>query len=331
MMDRLLALEKAISEYFRLHPSNAQKLTSHEWTVTNEVCSLLDVVSEATTQMEGAEDTHVSQAMFNMTEVIELLKEDSHPIRVANATVLPPPPDSILTESTLATDLTLEAQDVREVLLEVMEDEGLGKASLKVERLCALLDPRRKALGADHSVNGCAALRTRAEQDLKQLAENFVVDAQTQPSVPVPAPVVDVETAKSAPKKKLSRLEERRAARVKAAAGGGGGSGGAERHAPVTGRRVLVGREVLVYLAEVDHVDVDDFDLLGFWNRRGTESLCPTTGKVTSPAEIPYLAFIARLYHGTRLPPVRPSEFFQRSPTSLVTCAVPCLHIKSSA
>ena len=72
MMDRLLALKKAISEYFRLHASNARELTSHEWTVTNEVCSLLDVVSEATTRMQGVEDTHVSQVMFIMTEVIEL-------------------------------------------------------------------------------------------------------------------------------------------------------------------------------------------------------------------------------------------------------------------
>ena len=75
MMDRLLSLKKPISEYFRQHPSfrqhpqNARKLTSHEWTVTNEVCSLLDDVSEATIRMQGAGDTHVSQAMFIVTEV----------------------------------------------------------------------------------------------------------------------------------------------------------------------------------------------------------------------------------------------------------------------
>ena len=149
-------------------------------------------------------------------------------------------------------------------------------------------------------MNGSAIVRTRAEQDVKQLAKNFA-DAQTQPSIPVPAPVVDVETAEPAPKKKkLSRIEERRAARVRAVAGDGGGSGGAERQAPVTGRRVLIGREVLVYLAEEDQVDVDDFNLLGFWNRRGTDSLCPTTAKVTFPAEIPHLAFIARLYQWDR-------------------------------
>ena len=298
MMDRLLALKKPISEYFRQHPQNAWKLTSHEWTVTNEVCSLLDDVSEATIRMQGAGDTHVSQAMFIMTEVIAMLKEESHPIRVPNATVLPPPPDGIPTESTQVAELTLEAQDVREVLLEVMEDKGAGKASLKVERLCALLDPRRKTLGADQLVNGSAALRTRAEEDLKGVIAEFA-DAQTQPSAPVPAPVLDMEPAEPAPKKKrLSRLEERREARVRAAAGGGGDSARAEPQAAVTRRRVLIGREVLVYLAEQGQLDVDGFNLLEFWNRRDTDSVCPTTSTVTSPAEMPYLAFIARLYHG---------------------------------
>ena len=58
-------------------------------------------------------------------------------------------PDGLPTELIQVAELTLKAQDVREVLLEVMEDKGVGKASLKVERLCALLNPRRKALGAD--------------------------------------------------------------------------------------------------------------------------------------------------------------------------------------
>ena len=98
MIDHLLALKKPISEYFRQHPQSARKLTLHEWTVTNEVCSLLDDVSEATIRMQGAGDTRVSQAMFTMAEVIAMLKEESHPIRLPNATVLPPPPDGIPTE-----------------------------------------------------------------------------------------------------------------------------------------------------------------------------------------------------------------------------------------
>ena len=48
-----------------------------------------------------------------------------------------------------------------------MEDKDLGKTSLKVEHLCTLLYPKRKTLGADQFGNGPAALRIRAEQDLK--------------------------------------------------------------------------------------------------------------------------------------------------------------------
>ena len=78
-----------------------------------------------------------------------------------------------------------------------------------------MLDPSRKALGADQLVNGSAALRTRTEEDLKGVIAEFA-DAQTQPSTPVPAPVLDVEPAEPAPKKnRLSRLEKQREARVR--------------------------------------------------------------------------------------------------------------------
>ena len=50
-----------------------------------------------------------------------------------------------------------------------------------------------------------------------------------------------------------------------------------------------------MYLAGLD---VDTFNPLGFWNRWGTDSVCPTMSTVTSPEEMPYLAFIDRLYHG---------------------------------
>ena len=224
--------------------------------------------------MQGAGDTHVSQAMLIMTEVIAMLKEESHPIRVPNATVLPPPPDGILTESTPVAELTLEAQDVREVQLEVMEDKGVGSASLKMQRLCTLLDPRRKALGADQLVNGSTALRTRAEEDLKGVIAEFA-GAQTQPSALLPAQVLDVEPVEPAPKKRLSRLEEQREARVRAAADGGGDSGSAEPQAAVTRRRVLIGREVLVYLAEQGQLDVDAFNLLGVLESAGHRQRLP--------------------------------------------------------
>ena len=183
---------------------------------------------------------------------------------MSKAIFLPLPQDDIPAESTQVAELTLEAQDVREVLLEVMEDKGVGKASLKVKRLCALLDPRRKGLDGDQLVNGSAALRIHAEEGLKGVIAEYA-DAQTQPSAPVPAPVLDVEPAESAPmKKRLSRLEERHEAVVRAAVGVGGDRGSAELQAAVTERRVLIGPEVLIYLAEQGQLEVDAFNLLRF-------------------------------------------------------------------
>ena len=60
----------------------------------------------------------------------------------------------------------------------------MGKALLKVERLCALMDPRRKMFDAVQLANGSAALRTSAEADL--IAVNAEYAADLQPSEPVP-------------------------------------------------------------------------------------------------------------------------------------------------
>ena len=66
---------------------------------------------------------------------------------------------------------------------------------------------------------------------MKEVIAEFA-GGQTQPSAPVPAPVLDVEPAEPAPKKKrFSRLEERHRARVGAAADGGGDNGSAEPQA----------------------------------------------------------------------------------------------------
>ena len=127
--------------------------------------------------MRGATDNHLSQAMFIMREV-EMVNEDKQPIRVPDATVLPVPEDGIPTEPTDILDLTMEAQEVRDVLLEVMAEKGLRKATLKVERVCALLDPWRKSLDNSQIVNGSATLMTRAEEDLKALIETFRTSAR---------------------------------------------------------------------------------------------------------------------------------------------------------
>eukprot|EP00904_Undaria_pinnatifida_P000882 jgi/Undpi1/10795/HiC_scaffold_29.g13243.m1 len=81
MMVRLLQPKKALQEYFRTHDGNARKLTSREWTIANEVCSLLDVVPEVTIKIQGGVDTHISQTMFSMLEIKEIIGDTEHWIR----------------------------------------------------------------------------------------------------------------------------------------------------------------------------------------------------------------------------------------------------------
>lgn len=75
--------------------------------------SILDEVSKATIRMQGTKDTHLSQAMFIMREVIDMLQEEKPPIRVPDATVLPVPQDGIPTEQINVLDITSEAQKYR--------------------------------------------------------------------------------------------------------------------------------------------------------------------------------------------------------------------------
>ena len=51
-----------------------------------------------------------------------------------------------------------------------------------------------------------------------------------------------------------------------------------------------------MYVAEDSHPEEDDFSLLQFWERRGKASTYAETDEV-KPG-LPYLALIARLYHG---------------------------------
>lgn len=208
------------------------------------------------------------------------------------------------------------------------------------------MDPRRKTLDTVRLANDSAALRTSAEADLKAVIPEFAADLQ--PSAPVPAPVVNVEPVEPALKKKklLSRLEQRRAARVEAASCGGG-SGMVEAQGP--GRRVLIEREVLVYVVEKEQLDGNDFNVLGVWNRRSTDGayiyiygriyiyqvhIRPTAGKVTSPADMPYLYSVCRSVvpwdRGHQLS--GQAQFLDaRSPNWRPALQYACLHGRSSA
>ena len=57
-MDRLLLLKAAVVEYFRVHASDKRRLSVREWSVTNEVCIVLDPVAEVNIKVQEAEDTY---------------------------------------------------------------------------------------------------------------------------------------------------------------------------------------------------------------------------------------------------------------------------------
>ena len=98
------------------------------------------------------------------------------------------------------------------------------------ERLCSPQDTRRGGLeGAHRDVCGRAHASAGVVGD--------------KPGDPEPAP-----------KRKPSRMEEMRAARVTAAVAGSTGNGGVQPLPSVTGRRVMIARKLLVYLAEPDQI-----------------------------------------------------------------------------
>lgn len=73
--------EWAITAYYKKHPTSKVKLTTNEWVVTKEVCSLLDTISEVTTGIQGSMDTRISQMTFIMREMVEVHKLENHLIR----------------------------------------------------------------------------------------------------------------------------------------------------------------------------------------------------------------------------------------------------------
>ena len=288
MMARILKLKKPLVEYFRRHSSNERKLNSHEWKVTNEVCSLLDVVAEVTIRIQGGADTHLSQTMFNMSEIHEIFGEDSHAIRKLDQAYNGV---DVETEEMAEEDLTAEAQQVRRVLLSKLAKKKLGTARMPVERICALLDPQRKDCSDDHFINGGEPLKTSAIADVKNVAKTFV-DSSNGPAPSATGGGSGAGGSGSggdgsnppAPKKaKKSYLEERRLKRLAKHKESAASSSSASPSAAVR-RAALIGKELRLYMAEDVQPEGTAFSLLEFWKRRRTG--------------MPFLALIARLYNG---------------------------------
>lgn len=295
MMVRLLQLKKAIVEYFRKHEANDRKLSSREWTITNEVCSLLDVVAEVTVKIQGATDTHISQMMFNMKEIREIFNGVDHNIRVADQSYKK---DSVEKEKIAVEDLMEESRKVRDVVLSRIAKKGLGEASMRLERICALLDPRRKECSLEHLINGTEEVKADAIDDVKSVAKTFAETDDASASSSGGGGGAGGEDSNQPPPKKqkvLSDLDERRLQRVaKAKAASAGRAPAAGNRAAKRSANIL--RELRMYLAEDPAPEEDDFSLLGFWMRRSKPRTCVETNEVE--AGLPHLALIARLYHG---------------------------------
>ena len=235
--------------------------------------------------------------MYNMMEIEEIFTEEDHNIRTPDQTY--ESSGDILKERMGVNNLSQEAQllIVREVLLSKLKNKELGRARVPVERICALLDPRRKDCSAQHLVNGNVHLKTSDIDDVKNVAKTFVEPASSAAgdggnggdgggdgSIP-PEPK----------KQKVSSdLEERRLKRLAKSKA----SNASSSPSPVTTvrRSAIIEKGMRTYLAEDPQLEENDFSLLQFWLRRSKPSTCDETGEVE--AGLPYLALIARLYNG---------------------------------
>ncbi|CAM9975726.1 unnamed protein product, partial [Ascophyllum nodosum] len=140
MMDRLLLLKAAVVEYFRVHASDKRRLSVREWSITNEVCSVLDPVAEVNNKVQGAEDTYISQATFLMTELLANMESGPFRIRTPDK----PQVDPVPYDDAETSDLCGEVRTAVDVCVGYMGKKNLGEVGNPVERISTLLDPRRK-------------------------------------------------------------------------------------------------------------------------------------------------------------------------------------------
>ena len=184
-MERFVQLKEPIVEYFRRNSNDKRRLTSHDWNVMNQVCSILDPIAEVNTKNQGAEDTYISQATFLMKELMEIRTSECLQIRVPDKPGMNP----VQYEQVNKWELFPEVETAVEVYRGVMEEKDLGRALNPTERISDFLDPRRKMMSEDDCIGGGNALQTMAIWDIKELGHHFVGNvAQTSRRTPAPAP-----------------------------------------------------------------------------------------------------------------------------------------------
>ena len=120
-MERLLQLEEPVVEYFRRISNDERWLTSHDWNVTNQVCSILDPIAEVNIKIQGAEDTYISQATFLMKELMKIMTSECLQIRVPGK----PGMDPVQYEQVNKSEPFPEVEMAVEVYREVMKEKDL--------------------------------------------------------------------------------------------------------------------------------------------------------------------------------------------------------------
>ena len=212
--------------------------------------------------------------MFSMLEIKEIIGDTEHWIRAPDQAY---DGGDVLKEKTSLDDLTSEALKVRDTFLSRLESKGLGEASMPLERICALLDPRRKDCSEEHLLNGSADLKADAIADVKNVAKTFV-----DPVVVPASPAEDGsgssggnggsggggsggsgsgsgEPNQPPPKRQRpSALEERRRHRLASSKASSSSRASSEAKSTVT-RRSVIERELRMYVAEDPTPEEDDF------------------------------------------------------------------------
>lgn len=80
--------------------------------ITNEICNLVDFVTELTLKIEVTVDSNTSQTIFNMFEIKYILAGEKHKIRALDQTYHS---DKVLKERMRVDDLKNETLKVREI------------------------------------------------------------------------------------------------------------------------------------------------------------------------------------------------------------------------
>lgn len=148
---------------------------------------------------------------FVMEEALKMLGEDTQPIRTTEIDEWA----SAQTEDLPVFDTTSQAERLLEVLVKIIGNKDVGKATIKPERMCILMDFRQALYTTVERVNGRDRLRNLAKEDVQERADEHFDEEETteQTSGPSwsPAPESDEEdsTSENLPATKLRSLLEK--------------------------------------------------------------------------------------------------------------------------